>query len=193
MGVRAAIGLGSNVGDRGGHLENAIEQLDQLGKIAAVSSRYETAPIGGPEQGPYLNMVVVLITDMRAPALLEALLAIERTLGREHRVRWGPRTIDLDLLLYGDTSIDEAGLNVPHPEMTRRRFVLEPLVEAWPEASLPDGTLLGGYLPDVADQKVHKLRGSVPADDFPPWAPVALFLLVGLGAVATWWLIDLVL
>jgi 2-amino-4-hydroxy-6-hydroxymethyldihydropteridine diphosphokinase len=193
VGVRVAIGLGSNVGDRGGHLEKAIAQLERLGEITAVSSRYETAPIGGPRQGPYLNMVVVLVTDLRPPALLEALLAIERKAGRERRERWGPRTIDLDLLLYGDTSIDEAGLKVPHREMTRRRFVLEPLAEAWPDASLPDGTLLSGYLPEVADQEVEKLKGSVTAEDFPRWAPVALFLLVGLGAVAIWWLMDLVL
>jgi hypothetical protein len=77
--------------------------------------------------------------------------------------------------------------------MTRRRFVLEPLVEAWPDAALPDGTRLDGFLSSVADQKVEKVSRVAPAEDLPRWAPIALFLLVGLGSVAIWWLLDLAL
>ena len=136
--------------------------LTGLGEIEAVSALYETEPIGGSDQGSYLNAVVVLITDLTARELLDACLAIEATRGRERRERWGPRTLDLDLLLHGDSVLDEPGLTVPHPRLTQRRFVLEPLVDAWPEAALPDETPLAVFLPGVADQQAE----SVSAD---PW------------------------
>lgn len=193
MGVTAAIGLGSNLGERGRHLESATKQLESLGSIVGTSSWYETAPIGGPEQGPYLNAVVVIDTDVGPRALLEALLEIERGEGRERRVRWGPRSLDLDLLLYGDVVIKESGLTVPHPEITRRRFVLVPLVEAWPGVALPDGTQLDTFLPAVADQQVDRATRHVDSAEFPSWAPAALFLVVGMGSVALWWALGLIL
>ncbi len=138
--TRAAIGLGSNLGERESHLTAALVGLAAVSDVVSVSSIYETAPVGGPEQGPYLNAVAVVDTALPASALLEALLATERARGRKRRERWGPRTLDLDLLLYGDAAIERPGLVVPHPRLIERRFVVDPLVEAWPDAALPDGT-----------------------------------------------------
>ena len=140
--VRAAIGLGSNLGDRARHIGDAVAALAETGSLIRVSSLYETAPIGGPKQKPYLNAVVVVDTGLLPRQLLERCLEIEQEQGRERRERWGPRTLDLDVLLYGSEVIDNADLKVPHPRMTKRRFVLEPLLEVWPEAALPDGTML---------------------------------------------------
>ena len=194
MANRAAIGLGSNLGDRDGHLQRGIEALGHLGSVVRVSSSYETSPIGGPEQGAYLNAVVVLDTNLDPRSLLEELLDVEKQEGRERRVRWGPRTLDLDLLLYGDLSVDEEGLTVPHPELTARRFALVPLLEAWPKAMLPDGTRLDTFLAAVADQSVTSVgKATLTPEDLPSWAPVALFLIVGVGAVAIWWLMGLFL
>lgn len=157
--ARAAIGLGSNLGDRRALLAGAVCRLGEAGVTAAVSSLYETAPIGGPEQGPFLNAVVVLDTEMAPRALLGLCLGLEREAGRRRRVRWGPRTLDLDLLLYDRLVVDERGLQVPHPRLALRRFALEPLAEAWPEASLPDGTPVAGMLAGVADQEVAVAAG----------------------------------
>jgi 2-amino-4-hydroxy-6-hydroxymethyldihydropteridine diphosphokinase len=127
--------------------------------VVAVSPLYETAPVGGPDQGPYLNAVVVLDTPLDAAALLEECLAIERSRGRERRERWGARTLDLDILLYGDAVLDGPGLRVPHPRLGERRFVLQPLLDAWPDATLPDGTALATLLGGVAGQQVTRLPG----------------------------------
>ncbi len=159
MPVRMAIGLGSNLGDRRRHLDEALGALFDLGEIAAVSSYYETGPIGGPEQGDYLNAVVIIETDVDPGRVLEFLLNVERGHDRQRTERDGPRTLDLDLLLYGDRVIDEPGLSVPHPRMTKRRFVLQPLVEAWPDAEFPDGTKVADLLPGVVDQPVRLAAG----------------------------------
>ncbi|MGA9596082.1 MAG: 2-amino-4-hydroxy-6-hydroxymethyldihydropteridine diphosphokinase [Acidimicrobiia bacterium] len=186
MAVRAAIALGSNLSDRARHIAQAVGGLAATGALVRVSSLYETAPVGGPKQGKYINAVAVVDTDLSARALLDSCLEIEREHGRERRERWGPRTLDLDILLYGDRVIDEPDLTVPHPRMTERRFVLEPLLEAWPDATLPDGTPLAGFLPAVAGQKVRKLE-TVIADRR---TSLLLFLVVALGALAIWWLGD---
>ena len=158
MTVRVAIGLGSNEGDRASHLLAALAALgDGLGEVVAVSPVYETAPVGGPDQGAYLNAVVVCATDLAPPRVLDVLLAIERSRGRERRERWGPRTLDLDLLLYDERAVDEPGLTVPHPRLAKRRFVLEPLAAAWPQARLPDGALVADLLPGVASQDVDEV------------------------------------
>lgn len=156
MPVRAAIALGSNLGDRRRHLDDAVAFLAGLGDVVAVSSYYETAPIGGPEQQDYLNAVAVVVTELPAGRLLEMMLEEERRHGRRRREKWGPRTLDLDLLLYGELVIDEPSLTVPHPRLTERRFVLEPLLEVWPDASLPDGPELASLLSEVADQDVRR-------------------------------------
>lgn len=156
---RAAIGLGSNLGDRRALLGDAVRRLGECGVVAAVSSLLETAPLGGPEQGPFLNAVAVIDTALAPRALLEFCLGVEREAGRLRRVRWGPRTLDLDLLLYDRAVVDEPGLQVPHPRLTLRRFALEPLAEAWPEAALPDGTPVAVLLAGVADQQVTVAGG----------------------------------
>jgi 2-amino-4-hydroxy-6-hydroxymethyldihydropteridine diphosphokinase len=141
-GVRAYIGLGGNLGDRRSHLERALELLDEDAdiRVAGVSTFRETDPVGYVDQPRFLNAVAALETALPARELLERLLAVERALGRERTgPRYGPRTIDLDLLLYGDEEIDEPGLVVPHPRLAERRFVLEPLFELAPDLVLPDG------------------------------------------------------
>ena len=190
MRTRVAIGLGSNLGDRHRHIETGTEALSLLGDLVSASRVYETEPQGGPEQGAYLNAVAVIDTDLAPRELLDALLAIETQHGRERRERWGPRTLDLDILIYGKNVVDEDGLKIPHPELTNRRFALQPLSESWPGVALPDGTLLETFLPGLSEQAVAPVEapGSVV---FPPWAPAALFLLVGLGAVVLWWVIGI--
>jgi 2-amino-4-hydroxy-6-hydroxymethyldihydropteridine diphosphokinase len=158
--ARAAIGLGSNLGNRVGHLHEALDRLAAVTRLVAMSSIYETAPVGGPDQGAYLNAVVVVETDLEPRRLLDVMLDVESRMGRVRRERWGPRTIDLDLLLHGDSAVDEPGLTVPHPRLTERRFALEPLLEVWPEATLPDGRPLASFLEAVADQEVVRVASS---------------------------------
>jgi 2-amino-4-hydroxy-6-hydroxymethyldihydropteridine diphosphokinase len=139
--TRAYVGLGSNLGDRMAALDAAVRALDAdaYTHVMAVSQVYETEPVGGPAQGPYLNAVAVLETDRSPRELLELLLATEAGLGRVRGERWGPRTIDLDLLLYDGPPIDTPELTVPHPRAKERAFVLVPLVDADPFARFPDG------------------------------------------------------
>jgi 2-amino-4-hydroxy-6-hydroxymethyldihydropteridine diphosphokinase len=130
--TRAYVGLGTNLGDRGAILRAAIEQLDAEPGIAivAVSAVRETDPIGITEQPRFLNAAVAVDTELPAAELLDRLLGIERRLGRTREgPRFGPRTIDLDLLLYGSDQIDEPGLDVPHPRLHERLFALEPLLD----------------------------------------------------------------
>lgn len=161
--ARAAIGLGSNLGDRMRHLDRAVHALAVVGAVVGRSSVYETDPVGGPVQGPFLNAVVVIETARSPVALLVELLAIERIEGRERRERWGPRTLDLDILLYGRETVDLAGLTVPHPRIRERRFVVEPLLEAWPEAQFPDGAI-PALVPEAIAQPVERLPDTVLGD-----------------------------
>lgn len=130
-----------------------------MGRLVAVSSLYETAPVGGPDQEPYLNAVAVIETGTGPRRLLAWCLAVEQERGRKRRIRWGPRTLDLDVLLHDAGPVEEKGLTVPHSRLLERRFALEPLVEAWPEATLPDGRELAGLLQGVADQEVRIVAG----------------------------------
>ncbi|MBT8203300.1 MAG: 2-amino-4-hydroxy-6-hydroxymethyldihydropteridine diphosphokinase [Acidimicrobiia bacterium] len=155
--VRVAIGFGSNLGDRRDHLDEARRTLARSWQLEAVSSLYESAPVGPVEQGPFLNAVATFSTDAPPTDVLARLLAVEQASGRIRAERWGPRTLDLDLLLYGREAIDMAGLTVPHPEIANRRFVLEPLLEIWPDASLPDGTALSSLRDGVDDQAVARI------------------------------------
>lgn len=132
----------------------AVSRLGALGAVTAVSSLWETAPIGDVPQEDYLNAVALLDTVRGPRPLLDAFLRIEAEAGRERRERWGPRTLDLDLLLYGDAEITAPGIRVPHPRMTERRFVLEPLAEVWPEAVVPGHGLVVDLLAAVGDQMV---------------------------------------
>jgi len=137
--ARAYVALGSNVGDREGNLRAALQHLGATPRVEALrcSSLYETAPVGGPAQRNYVNAVAAVDTDLSPEQLMAAMLRIEQRLGRERTERWGPRTMDLDLLLYDDIVAQTPDLTVPHPRMHERRFVLEPLVEIAPRARHP--------------------------------------------------------
>lgn len=141
MGTTAYLGLGSNLGNRQAALAQAVAHLRALpdSAVRAVSAIREYPPAGGPAQGPYLNTAVALDTMLAPHDLMIHLRHIEVALGRKRPdpVRWGPRTIDLDLLLYDDQVIQEPNLIVPHPFLHERRFVLEPLAEIAPEARHP--------------------------------------------------------
>jgi 2-amino-4-hydroxy-6-hydroxymethyldihydropteridine diphosphokinase len=151
--VRVFLGLGSNLGDRLVHLADAVRFIsrDKDLRLERVSSVYETAPVGPIEQPPYLNAVLVLSTRLSPRALLERVKDYERQAGRVPGERWGPRTIDLDILLYGCDEVSEPGLHIPHPELERRAFVLVPLAELEPELVLA-GT--GERVVDVASRAV---------------------------------------
>ena len=130
----AYLGLGSNLGDRESHLQQAIAALSAVPEISdlAVSGFHETDPVGPQDQGPFLNAAVRIETSLPPRQLLDRLLAIEERLGRlprEERRHWGPREIDLDLLIYDEKIIGEPGLTVPHPHLHERTFVLRPLAE----------------------------------------------------------------
>ena len=129
--LRAFLGLGSNLGDRLRNLERAVSSIPDL---VAVSPVYETEPVGGPiDQGQYLNLVVEMFTALSSIQLLELCWKLETEAGRVREVRWGPRTLDADVLLVGDLQIDQADLQVPHPRIWERRFVLQPLADLAPE------------------------------------------------------------
>jgi 2-amino-4-hydroxy-6-hydroxymethyldihydropteridine diphosphokinase len=130
------IGLGGNVGDRIATLREATARVAALpgARVIARSRVYETAPVGGPKQGDFLN-AAILVEYMQSPrALLDALQAIEADLGRTRETRWGPRTIDLDVLWIEGVAIDEPGLVVPHPRLAERAFALAPLLDVAPDA-----------------------------------------------------------
>jgi 2-amino-4-hydroxy-6-hydroxymethyldihydropteridine diphosphokinase len=158
--TRYAVALGSNLGDRLGQLRSALMDISRIGEIAAISGLYETAPIGGPEQGPFLNAVVVIDSELGAEALLDGLGEIEDSHGRVRAEEWGPRTIDLDIVSSDGPALRTPDLQVPHLRARERRFVLEPLAEIWPHASVGDGETAAAALTKVLDQEVeHLLRG----------------------------------
>jgi 2-amino-4-hydroxy-6-hydroxymethyldihydropteridine diphosphokinase len=130
---RAFLGLGSNLGDRLGLLRRGVELLGAGGDVAAVSSVYETEPVGGPEQGRFLNLVVELETKDPARRLLERCFELEADAARVRTVRFGPRTLDADVLYIDGERVANADLVVPHPRMWERRFVLAPLAELAPD------------------------------------------------------------
>ena len=142
---RAFIGLGSNLGDRAALLRAAVERLRAGGDVTAVSDVYETAPVGGPEgQGPFLNLVVELRTPDPPRRLLERCQELEAAAERVRTVRWGPRTLDADVLWVEGAQVDEPDLTVPHPRMWERRFVLEPLSELAPDLVTSDQVTAAG-------------------------------------------------
>lgn len=140
--VQSFIGIGSNVGDRTSFCRRAVEELANIDGVDVVgtSSLYETTPLGGPPQRSFVNLVVELQTTFDARDLLEACKGIEQRLGRgDTDIRWGPRVVDLDILTYDAEKISEPDLEIPHPRMTERRFVLVPLFELAPDAADPWG------------------------------------------------------
>jgi len=136
--IAAYVALGSNLGDPVGQVREALEELAGLpgSSLLACSRLYRTAPVGPPGQPDYVNAVAALETGLSPRALLQELQAIELRHGRRRGgTRWGPRTLDLDILIYGDDQIDEAGLTIPHPELPRRAFVLVPLADVAPKGT----------------------------------------------------------
>jgi 2-amino-4-hydroxy-6-hydroxymethyldihydropteridine diphosphokinase len=137
MPVIAYIGIGSNKGDKTANCLQAIASLGQAGRVVSVSSLYCTEPVGYREQEDFVNAVAAVETGLPPRELLKICNAIEDRMGRERTVRWGPRTIDLDILLYGRDIVNLPGLVVPHPRLAERRFVLAPLAEIAPDALHP--------------------------------------------------------
>ena len=157
------LSLGSNLGDRSANLKAAIERLKEFGDIVATSSFYETAPVGDVRQPDFLNCAVALETDKMPRQLLAATLEIERSLGRRRKAASagvaaakGPRTIDIDILLFGTSVIETKELTIPHPALHERRFMLEPLAEIAPDLRHP-----------VFKRTIRELRDALPASG--PW------------------------
>lgn len=155
----AYVGLGSNLGNRAGHLARALELLRAAPgvRVGAVSALYETPPWGYTRQPAFLNAVARLATPLGPRQLLLALKSIERQVGREETFRWGPRVVDLDLLLYDDLRLRRRGLEVPHPGMLERAFVLVPLRDVYPDFRSPDGVSLDGLISRVGTAGVRRL------------------------------------
>ena len=161
--VRAYIGLGANLNQPVQQLQQAIRALQQLpcSELIAVSSLYGSKPMGPQDQPDYVNAVAALDTTLEAEALLDALQQIEQLHGRQRKAeRWGPRTLDLDILLYGTLVINSSRLTVPHYGLHQREFVLYPLYEIAPLLQLPDGTVLSSLLAQVPLNGLQKLPSS---------------------------------
>ena len=152
MAVTAYLGLGANLGDRLANLQAAVDLLrrEERMRVVASSRVWETEPVGGPEQPEYLNAVLRVETDRSPRELLDACLGVEAELGRVRAERWGPRTIDVDVLLYDERTVDEPDLVVPHPRLAERAFVVLPLLELEPDPILPDGRRLVEQRIDVS-------------------------------------------
>ncbi|NKZ01002.1 2-amino-4-hydroxy-6-hydroxymethyldihydropteridine diphosphokinase [Nocardiopsis dassonvillei subsp. albirubida] len=156
---RAVLSLGSNLGDRMASLQGAVDTL--LGGAGApvpvaVSPVYETAPVGGPEQGAFLNAVLVVDADGPPRALLERAQAAERAFDRVREVRWGPRTLDVDVIAFGDVRDDDPELTLPHPRAHQRGFVLRPWLDADPGARLPGRGAVADLLDACGEQGLHR-------------------------------------
>jgi 2-amino-4-hydroxy-6-hydroxymethyldihydropteridine diphosphokinase len=134
--MKAVVALGANIGNPKEQMDLAVAMLKEATEVIAVSSYYTTKPVGGPEQPDYINAVCILESDLPAIDLLSLLHGIEKSLGRERIERWGPRTIDLDLIQYGTLLSSAEELELPHPRAFERRFVLEPWHEIEPDALL---------------------------------------------------------
>lgn len=149
----AYLGLGSNLGDREGFLRQAAALLAAEGDITVkkVSSIYETEPVGFTDQGAFLNAVAVVETELSVVELLDKCLAVEQNLQRIRDVRWGPRTIDIDILLFGEQTVDDTQLTVPHPRLGERLFVLIPLHEVAPNVAF-GGKTAADYIAQLTGQ-----------------------------------------
>ncbi len=157
--TKAFIGLGANLGDPEAQVRRALAALADLPgtRLVTASSFYRSAPVGVVAQPDFINAVAEIETALGARALLEALLAAERRFGRRRDFPGAPRTLDLDLLLYGDRVIAEPGLVVPHPRMHERAFVLAPLAEIAPDVAIPGKGRAGALLAACTDQKIEKI------------------------------------
>ncbi|MCF6094673.1 2-amino-4-hydroxy-6-hydroxymethyldihydropteridine diphosphokinase [Microaerobacter geothermalis] len=156
---KAYLGLGANIGDREDQLIKALELINSNNEmeVTKLSSVYETEPVGYIEQPPFLNMVIEINTYLEPEALLYRLLFIEKSLGRERKLKWGPRTIDIDILLYDKLEINRPDLIIPHPRMIERAFVIIPLMDLNPDLMIPG---LGKSVKELA--KTINIRGITP-------------------------------
>jgi len=145
------LSLGSNIGDRAGNLNAAIDRLRSVGEIIQVSSFYETEPVEFAAQAWFLNCVIALDTEKTPQELLASILDIEQQMGRRRAQKKGPRVIDIDILLFGNLIVDEPGLTIPHPAMHERRFVVEPLTEVAPDVRHP-----------MLDRTIQELLDALP-------------------------------
>jgi 2-amino-4-hydroxy-6-hydroxymethyldihydropteridine diphosphokinase len=155
------LGLGSNLGDRAANLRAALARLGEAGvALRRLSPLYETEPVGVRDQPWFLNAVAEAETALEPQALLAAAKAVERAVGRTPGPRWGPRAVDVDLLLYGDRQVADAEpwLVIPHPELWRRRFVLVPLADLRPDLLAPDGTSIGARIAALAAAEAGAVR-----------------------------------
>ena len=148
------LGLGTNLGDRLGHLRNAVAALARCCRVTAVSKVYETAPIGITDQPAFLNIALKAETDLETLDLLTTVKDMEIALGRTQTVRWGPRVIDIDILLYDDRQMNEPALDVPHPRLCERRFALAPLADVAADVIHP-----------ANGQTIAQLLDRLPNDD----------------------------
>ena len=173
-GVRVYLGLGANLGDREAGIGNAMLALGNLVALDGASSLYETEPWGYKEQPSFLNSVCTGVTNLGPRSLLEGVKAIEDEIGRQQTFRYGPRLIDVDILLYGDQIVDEEDLKIPHPGIAERAFVIVPLMELEPDLVHP---VLGKSVKELLSDLV---RGSCSSDGLPEgialWKPAATFL-----------------
>lgn len=162
--TRSVLALGSNVGDRLGHMRHAVAALERVGTVEAVSSLYETEPVGDTNQGRFLNAAVSVETELSAPDVLRRVLDIEREAGRIRDGRWGPRTLDIDIITHGSEQIDEENLTVPHPRARERRFVLEPVAEIAPDIEVGEGLTAAGALEMAKPGGVFRWSGDWTAE-----------------------------
>jgi 2-amino-4-hydroxy-6-hydroxymethyldihydropteridine diphosphokinase len=163
------LGLGANLGDRAENLRNGLRRLAPDVRVIAVSSLYESLPVGFTQQGPFLNAVCAAETDLDSAGLLLRVKQTERELGRVPGRRWGPRPLDLDILLYDRSTVDLPDLQIPHPRMIEREFVLRPLLELAPELVVPGtGRAVAALLGMLADQGVRCVQGPEWAREEPP-------------------------
>jgi len=159
---RAVLALGSNLGDRVAALEAAVAALVAADvRVVAVSTVYETAPVGGPEQGDFLNAVALVGTGHSAYDLLEVVHGVEASLGRVRTQRWGPRTIDIDIITFGDVESTDPRLTLPHPFVAERAFVLAPWLDVEPDAQLPGGRSVASLLAVVGMNGVRRCEDIV--------------------------------
>ncbi len=154
----AFLSLGSNLGDRESNIRRALDLLARRNVcIVRVSSMYETEPVGFTDQPDFINAVAEVDTDLSPPELLHTVLGVEREMGRVRNLRWGPRVIDIDILLYDELRVDTEELTIPHPRMMERAFVLAPLAETAPDLVLPDGRTASQALQILGDQGVRRM------------------------------------